>query len=226
MVLVRHGLDEIVLRTHLLRPVRFLLYLLPWNWVRGAPSRRARCGCDAHSRISDRSSSSSARSSRPAATCSRRTSPTSSRASRTACLRSPARTAAAIVRNELGRPGRGDVQRVRPRAAGVGVDRPGARGAACRRAGGGGQGRAPGDREGHPARREPAAPRRGPRAPVLARCAAAPPARGRGRVREDHPRRARPAARGGVCLAASDGTSRAPICSTCRRCTGSTRGAG
>jgi len=33
-VLVRHGLDEIVLATHLLRPVRYLLYLAPWNWIR------------------------------------------------------------------------------------------------------------------------------------------------------------------------------------------------
>ena len=41
VVLVRHGLDEIVLRTHLLRPVRFLLYLLPWNWVRGTQAPRA-----------------------------------------------------------------------------------------------------------------------------------------------------------------------------------------
>ena len=41
VVLVRHGLDEIVLNTHLLRPVRFLLYLLPWNWVRGTQSPRA-----------------------------------------------------------------------------------------------------------------------------------------------------------------------------------------
>ena len=32
-VLVRHGLDEIVLATHLLRPLRFLLYLAPWNWI-------------------------------------------------------------------------------------------------------------------------------------------------------------------------------------------------
>ena len=34
-VLVRNGLDEIVLATHLFRPVRFLLYLLPWHWFRG-----------------------------------------------------------------------------------------------------------------------------------------------------------------------------------------------
>ena len=46
-VLVRHGLDEIVLATHLFRPVRFLLYLAPWNWVprkrepRGVRIRRA-----------------------------------------------------------------------------------------------------------------------------------------------------------------------------------------
>ena len=41
VVLVRHGLDEIVLNTHLLRPVRFLLYLLPWNWVRRTQPPRA-----------------------------------------------------------------------------------------------------------------------------------------------------------------------------------------
>ena len=33
-VLVRNGLDEIVLATHLFRPFRFLLYLLPWHWFR------------------------------------------------------------------------------------------------------------------------------------------------------------------------------------------------
>jgi len=33
-VLVRHGLDEIVLATHLFRPIGFLRHLLPWNWVR------------------------------------------------------------------------------------------------------------------------------------------------------------------------------------------------
>ncbi|MGH6635152.1 MAG: ubiquinone biosynthesis regulatory protein kinase UbiB [Gammaproteobacteria bacterium] len=33
-VLIRHGCDEIILATHLFRPVRFLLYLLPWNWTR------------------------------------------------------------------------------------------------------------------------------------------------------------------------------------------------
>ncbi len=33
-ILIRHGLDEIILATHLFRPVRFLLYLLPWNWFR------------------------------------------------------------------------------------------------------------------------------------------------------------------------------------------------
>lgn len=34
IVLVRHGLDEVVLATRVFRPVRFVLYLLPWNWVR------------------------------------------------------------------------------------------------------------------------------------------------------------------------------------------------
>ncbi|MGD8644595.1 MAG: ubiquinone biosynthesis regulatory protein kinase UbiB [Chromatiales bacterium] len=33
-VLVRHGLDELIFAIHLLRPLRFLLYLLPWNWFR------------------------------------------------------------------------------------------------------------------------------------------------------------------------------------------------
>jgi len=37
-VLVRNGLDEIVLATHLFRPVRFLGYLAPWHWfVRRTP---------------------------------------------------------------------------------------------------------------------------------------------------------------------------------------------
>ncbi len=37
-VLVRNGLDEVVLATHLFRPVRFLGYLAPWHWyVRKTP---------------------------------------------------------------------------------------------------------------------------------------------------------------------------------------------
>lgn len=32
MVLVRHGLDDIIFATHLFRPFRFLIYLMPWNW--------------------------------------------------------------------------------------------------------------------------------------------------------------------------------------------------
>jgi ubiquinone biosynthesis protein len=37
-VLVRNGLDEVVLATHLFRPVRFLGYLVPWHWyVRRTP---------------------------------------------------------------------------------------------------------------------------------------------------------------------------------------------
>nr|MBS0020551.1 ubiquinone biosynthesis regulatory protein kinase UbiB [Gammaproteobacteria bacterium] len=39
-VLVRRGLDEIILATHLLRPIRFVLYLLPWNWFRGSQPPR------------------------------------------------------------------------------------------------------------------------------------------------------------------------------------------
>ena len=33
-VLARHGLDDIIFTTHLLRPFRFLIYFLPWNWFR------------------------------------------------------------------------------------------------------------------------------------------------------------------------------------------------
>ncbi|MEO5573888.1 MAG: ubiquinone biosynthesis regulatory protein kinase UbiB [Gammaproteobacteria bacterium] len=40
-ILVRHGLDEIIFATHLFRPVRFLLYVLPWNWLRGRQLPRA-----------------------------------------------------------------------------------------------------------------------------------------------------------------------------------------
>jgi len=46
-VLAHHGLDEIILATHLFRPFRFLYYLAPWNWIprtrgpRGVRIRRA-----------------------------------------------------------------------------------------------------------------------------------------------------------------------------------------
>ena len=33
-VLLRHGLDEVILATHLFRPLRWILYLLPWHWVK------------------------------------------------------------------------------------------------------------------------------------------------------------------------------------------------
>ncbi|MEE8118233.1 MAG: ubiquinone biosynthesis regulatory protein kinase UbiB, partial [Gammaproteobacteria bacterium] len=44
---IRHGLDEIIFTTHFFRPLRFLLFMLPWNWFRserdprGARIRRA-----------------------------------------------------------------------------------------------------------------------------------------------------------------------------------------
>lgn len=41
MTLMRHGLDEIILATHLFRPVRFIRYLLPWRWFHHATSPRA-----------------------------------------------------------------------------------------------------------------------------------------------------------------------------------------
>ncbi len=40
-VLIKHRLDELAFATHVLRPVSFLLYLLPWNWFRGRPQPRA-----------------------------------------------------------------------------------------------------------------------------------------------------------------------------------------
>ncbi len=34
IVLLRHGLDEVILKAHLFRPLRFILYLSPWYWWR------------------------------------------------------------------------------------------------------------------------------------------------------------------------------------------------
>ncbi|MGH8377383.1 MAG: ubiquinone biosynthesis regulatory protein kinase UbiB, partial [Gammaproteobacteria bacterium] len=33
-VLARHGLDEIILTAHIFRPIRFLIYLSPFYWLR------------------------------------------------------------------------------------------------------------------------------------------------------------------------------------------------
>jgi ubiquinone biosynthesis protein len=33
-ILVRHGLDELILAMHLFRPLRFFRYLTPWAWFR------------------------------------------------------------------------------------------------------------------------------------------------------------------------------------------------
>jgi ubiquinone biosynthesis protein len=33
-ILLRHGLDEVILAAHLFRPIRFILYLSPWYWLR------------------------------------------------------------------------------------------------------------------------------------------------------------------------------------------------
>ena len=40
-VLISHGLDEIIFATHLLRPIRFLFYILPWNWFTKNDQTRA-----------------------------------------------------------------------------------------------------------------------------------------------------------------------------------------
>ena len=42
-VLVRHGLDDIVLATHLFRPIRFVRFFLPWHWLRGPLPPRGVC---------------------------------------------------------------------------------------------------------------------------------------------------------------------------------------
>jgi len=39
LVLLRHGLDEVILATHLFRPLRFLAYLSPWYWIRGSEAK-------------------------------------------------------------------------------------------------------------------------------------------------------------------------------------------
>jgi len=41
-VLVRNGLDEVILATHLFRPVRFLGYLAPWHWIQRRTPRAVR----------------------------------------------------------------------------------------------------------------------------------------------------------------------------------------
>ena len=40
-ILLRFGLDDLVLATHLMRPLRFLRYLTPWYWMRGDLRPRA-----------------------------------------------------------------------------------------------------------------------------------------------------------------------------------------
>jgi ubiquinone biosynthesis protein len=40
-ILLRFGLDDLVLATHLMRPLRFLRYLTPWYWMRGDLGPRA-----------------------------------------------------------------------------------------------------------------------------------------------------------------------------------------
>ncbi|MBK1691816.1 ubiquinone biosynthesis regulatory protein kinase UbiB [Ectothiorhodospira mobilis] len=39
-VLIRHGLDDVVLTLRLFRPVRFVRYMAPWNWFRKVPYGR------------------------------------------------------------------------------------------------------------------------------------------------------------------------------------------
>ena len=33
-VMVRHGLDEFIFATNILKPFRYIFYILPWNWVK------------------------------------------------------------------------------------------------------------------------------------------------------------------------------------------------
>ena len=44
-VFIKYGLDEFIFATHLFRPIRFLFYLLPWNWfgrTKGSRAKRMR----------------------------------------------------------------------------------------------------------------------------------------------------------------------------------------
>lgn len=41
-VLVRHGLDEIILATHYFKQFRYLLYVFPWNWIKRDYEPRAK----------------------------------------------------------------------------------------------------------------------------------------------------------------------------------------
>ncbi len=41
LVLMRHGLDDIVFTTHLFRPFRIIIYIFPWNWFRRKREPRA-----------------------------------------------------------------------------------------------------------------------------------------------------------------------------------------
>ena len=47
-VLIRHGLDELVFMTPWFRPLRFVLYIAPWNWVKKkeALGARIRMACE------------------------------------------------------------------------------------------------------------------------------------------------------------------------------------
>lgn len=41
-VLVRHGLDELILATHLFRPFRFIRLIMPWSWITRTTPRAVR----------------------------------------------------------------------------------------------------------------------------------------------------------------------------------------
>jgi ubiquinone biosynthesis protein len=40
-LLMKHGLDDIIFATHLFRPVRYFVYIFPWNWFRRKRKPRA-----------------------------------------------------------------------------------------------------------------------------------------------------------------------------------------
>ena len=221
VVLVRHGLDDIVLRTHLLRPIRFLLYLLPWNWIRGTRPPRAvrlRRTLEDLGPIFIKFGQNPVDPPRLAAGRHR------------GRVRQSSGPGAAVFRRDGGRDrasrarasGRGDLQRVRGASRWHRRRSPGPRGAPQGWPRGGGQGGASGDREGHPARREPAAfPSR------TSRIATGPMRDGFTRVRW-WPSTRRPSSTNSICFArrrrprSFGEISRAPICSTSRKCTGST----
>ena len=222
-VLLEHGLEDFVRATHLYRPLRFLFYLSPDVWF----ERRRRADRGERLRLALQElgpifvkfgqAVSTRRDLLPQdiadelAKLQDRVPPFSGRVARAAH-----RSAPTAARRRGVRRVRRDSRWPRPRSR------------RCtpaelqRRHRSRGQGAAPGHARGDRARSRGAVRARRPRAALLGGRPAPAAARGRRRVREDHPRRARPHARGGQRRAAAAQLRRLADCCTCPRSTGTT----